>query len=359
MSSSAAKTLTREGLAALIEELVAAQIEVVAPALIGPHTQATAYRPIRNLEEAQPEPFIPSRSLKEYFLPPEETLFRFQQQKQEIRLEEGMAVAQPRVILFARPCDAAALEIVDQVMDWDYRDEPWFTRRQATVIIGLACQGGDSSCFCSAVGLSPDNGRGSDILLIPLGNDFAVEAQTEKGQEFLRLHPSQFGDGASAETVAESRRILPVHAAERQLPRTETLQAWLDGHFSSDLWSRIAWKCHGCGACASVCPTCHCFDIVDEMEGPCSGSRRRHWDTCQTCKFTLHASGHNPRQDQNSRIRQRLMHKFFIYPARFGKILCTGCGRCSRACPGGMDLLEILWQAEEAAAQGKTREGTP
>ena len=36
------------------------------------------------------------------------------------------------------------------------------------------------------------------------------------------------------------------------------------------------------------------------------------------------------------------MHKFSIYPARFGEILCTGCGRCSRACPGGMDLPEIL-----------------
>ena len=27
------------------------------------------------------------------------------------------------------------------------------------------------------------------------------------------------------------------------------------------------------------------------------------------------------------------MHKFSIYPARFGELLCTGCGRCSRALP--------------------------
>jgi ferredoxin len=36
------------------------------------------------------------------------------------------------------------------------------------------------------------------------------------------------------------------------------------------------------------------------------------------------------------------MHKFSIYPDRFGEVLCTGCGRCARACPGGMDLPEVL-----------------
>jgi len=36
------------------------------------------------------------------------------------------------------------------------------------------------------------------------------------------------------------------------------------------------------------------------------------------------------------------MHKFSIYPRRFDAWLCTGCGRCARACPAGMDLPEIL-----------------
>jgi len=105
-----------------------------------------------------------------------------------------------------------------------------------------------------------------------------------------------------------------------------------------------------------VCPTCHCFDIVDEPEGLDCGARRRNWDFCATCKFTLHASGHNPRGSQNERFRQRVLHKFSIYPKRFAEVLCTGCGRCVRACPAGMDLPEILGQlGASAGAQGGAR----
>ena len=77
--------------------------------------------------------------------------------------------------------------------------------------------------------------------------------------------------------------------------------------------------------------------------------RRRNWDTCQTGKFTVHASGHNPRGSQNERFRQRVLHKFSVYPKRFDEVLCTGCGRCARACPAGMDLPEILDQIAKLA----------
>jgi ferredoxin len=108
------------------------------------------------------------------------------------------------------------------------------------------------------------------------------------------------------------------------------------------MWKTVALRCLGCGACTSVCPTCHCFDLVDEPDGTTSGTRRRNWDTCQASLFTLHASGHNPRSDQTARCRQRVMHKFAIYPKKFGQVLCTGCGRCIAACPAGVDLTEIL-----------------
>jgi ferredoxin len=93
---------------------------------------------------------------------------------------------------------------------------------------------------------------------------------------------------------------------------------------------------------------------VDEPDGVDRGVRRRNWDTCQTGRFTVHASGHNPRSNQDARYRQRVLHKFSIYPERFGEILCTGCGRCTRACPSGMDIAEVL-AAVQAETQAATR----
>ncbi len=91
----------------------------------------------------------------------------------------------------------------------------------------------------------------------------------------------------------------------------EAVRKFSAANFEHPLWAEHALACVGCGACAHTCPTCHCFDIVDEHS-----ARVRNWDSCQFSLFTLHASGHNPRPDQGSRQRQRILHKFSIYPGQ-------------------------------------------
>jgi ferredoxin len=66
--------------------------------------------------------------------------------------------------------------------------------------------------------------------------------------------------------------------------------------------------------------------------------------------FTLHTSGHNPRDIQWERYRQRIMHKFRYYPDKFGRILCTGCGRCQRSCPVDMAMVSIIERIRDQAA---------
>jgi ferredoxin len=334
------KFLSIEDLSALVAELVAAGTRVLAPVRAKDDARQLDYLPIRTLADAALNVALPRRSLKEFFLPPSEVLLSYKQTKAGVEIKEVPTKAKPQVILGASPCDAAALETVDKVMNWEYRDELWFGRREATTIVSFLCSVMDSSCFCTSVGLGPDSLRGSDVLLTPVAGGYLAQVITAKGEALLQGHGSEDSNHAAE---AEAAKLQARGKVEKNLPTVPADFAdWLAKNFNHETWKTMALRCHGCGACASICPTCHCFDIVDEHKSSEEGERRRNWDSCQTSKFTLHSSGHNPRGSQSERFRQRIQHKFSIYPSRFGEILCTGCGRCSRICPGGMNLPEIL-----------------
>ncbi len=338
--------------AGLVADLVTAGIEVVAPVQLA--GGAVEYRAVSCLVEATLGGALPRLSLKAFFLPPSEPLLAW-------RYEDGGVVlhsaserpAQPLVVLGARPCDAAALDIVDRVMGWDERDELWFGRREATTVISVVCPGCDDCCFCDAVGLGRSATRGADLLLEPDGDQARVTVLSNRGRALVDAYSSRF---QSTEPEPESGVGEGTGITVEEI---DAAKEWLAGAFDHPVWQEIALACHGCGVCAAVCPTCHCFDIVDEPEGVTSGVRRRCWDTCQTAGFTVHASGHNPRSNQDARLRQRLLHKFFIYPERFGDTLCTGCGRCARACPAGIHLPELLRRLGRLAAEASAGDRSP
>ncbi|MCK5525860.1 MAG: 4Fe-4S dicluster domain-containing protein, partial [Candidatus Latescibacteria bacterium] len=72
------------------------------------------------------------------------------------------------------------------------------------------------------------------------------------------------------------------------------------------------------------------------------------WDSCMFPLFTLHASGHNPRNSGNERMRQRMMHKFSYTVDNWGDTFCVGCGRCVRSCPVNLDIREVIRRVREA-----------
>lgn len=325
------KAITKEALAGMVAELTAAGVRVIAPAQAA--DGGVDYREIASFGEATLGKDMPRRSLRAIFQPPTEPVFGWERKGAGIELTPASAASQPQVILGARPCDAAGVEVLDKVMGWDYRDEPWFARREATTIISLACSEMAPSCFCDKVGLSADASVGADVLLRPAQDGYSAEIVTPKGEALVSAHAKWFSDTPITVDAAPARReALPL----------DKIEEWLEGHFEDELWRDLGLRCLGCGACTSICPTCHCFDIVDETDGTASGTRRRNWDTCQTGLFTVHTSGHNPRADQGARCRQRIVHKFEIYPKRFKAVLCTGCGRCVNACPAGVNLPEVL-----------------
>ena len=140
-------------------------------------------------------------------------------------------------------------------------------------------------------------------------------------------------------------------------PRSSTPRPWR-GRWSGRRRSGCATRerCLACGACSFLCPTCHCFDIQDEVTAE-GGVRFRCWDTCQFGEFTRMGAGHNPRPTQKERVRQRVSHKFKYLVEEFGRLGCTGCGRCVEACPVNIDIRSVL--ARRSRAPSDERRGKP
>ncbi len=283
----------------------------------------------------------PRRSAKEAFFPVCEDLLEYRKNGQQIDLEDIEPSRFPETVLIGvRPCDAAAMPVLDSVFSWDYKDRFYLERRARTTIIGLACTSADDACFCTAVGLSPGDPKGADLMFSHLANGgFLVESHTEKGAAFLETWKDRF-------TEPDGSKPLPLAQPEATPFDLKKIKGWLNEHFEDPAWDSIATRCVGCGACAFVCPACHCFDIIDEGTEK-AGKRRKFWDACGFSKFTNHASGHNPRDLQPKRYRNRIMHKFKYYDDKFGQNLCTGCGRCIRICPVGIDIAGILEEIQE------------
>jgi NAD(P)H-flavin reductase/formate hydrogenlyase subunit 6/NADH:ubiquinone oxidoreductase subunit I len=329
--------LTRETVDQWPATLQQAGVRVVAPVTVNGHIE---YRELTATTRATGfGNGLPQQSPKAAWFPRSEPILKFQRKDREWSVEDPELGFPPVVVFGARPCDAAAPAILAPLFGWDFHDPFFEQRMKAVVVIALACKGPmDNACFCTSVGVDPAGENSGDAALMELPDGrYLAEGCTEAGRRLLAGVPAQDETVDVAELRARVRESVPVRFDSSQVRNA------LPRRFDDPFWEKAARSCIGCGTCAFTCPTCHCFDIQDEMRGN-QGIRQKNWDACAFPLFTLHTSGHNPRPDQRSRWRQRLSHKFWYYPEKFGRALCTGCGRCVRLCPAGMDLLADLEQ---------------
>ncbi|MCD6384712.1 4Fe-4S dicluster domain-containing protein [Candidatus Sumerlaeota bacterium] len=276
----------------------------------------------------------------ELFFPQCEVLF-------EVDLKENIPEQPPKpdkpVIVFGiRPCDARSLQILDKVFHWDGVDDPYyFARRNNAILIVMGCTEPRSTCFCTSVGSGPMDHNGADLFLTELPEAYAIEPVSEKGKAVFE----QVNDLLEDATEGELKSLAELTRRAEQMIDSEVnlngLSDKLRGMFDHPVWDEFHLSCIGCGTCTYLCPTCHCFDILDEKKGNYV-RRIRFWDCCMYPYFTLQSSGHNPRPTQKQRVRQRVMHKFQYFVENFGEIACVGCGRCILNCPVNLDIRSIL-----------------
>ena len=105
------------------------------------------------------------------------------------------------------------------------------------------------------VNLGPAAERGSDALLLPLPD----------GSYEVRSSPIPasrcFPAGCRPVTRRPTRRSAPSRQS------TSLMSSTSRQGFDSPIWAEAGLRCVGCGSCTYTCPTCHCFDIVDEPHG--------------------------------------------------------------------------------------------
>jgi ferredoxin len=329
---------TRVITAAALDKLIAGWSQrgtVYAPVTV-PGRDWTEFRPVKSAAEACFDHVNAKLPAKALLFPQREALLAFD--AGEPAKAETPAPPPEQVILGVRPCDAAAVDFLDRFFAQNGVTDTYYQRRrERTTLIGLACNAPGPACFCSAVGGAPDATAGLDLLLTDIGGKYLAEPVTDKGAAIIEEAP----DPAIGDLEAKKELAAKVAVAIPLRIDTAALKRKLDAGRESPLWTRLYLACVNCGACTFLCPSCHCFDITDEIRKG-RGARIRLWDSCQFCSYSQHASGHNPRAVPESRSRNRLLDKFSYTVEMVGRVSCFGCGRCILECPAGIDIRETI-----------------
>ena len=282
------------------------------------------------------------KSAKDIFFPQSESLYQVRRQEGKLEIRGADVCQTPFVVFGIRGCDVKGLEVLDKVFLSEPVDSYYAARRKHGVLVSLACNRPDVSCFCHAFGIDCKAPEG-DVVTWIVGEDLYWKPMTEKGEKLTALIADLLVK--AEETPVEEAKEAIAKICHRLPLKDLSLEGWgaeaASAKFDSALWEELYKGCLACGTCTFVCPTCQCYDVKDFDTGH-GAQRFRCWDSCMFSDFTMMAHGNN-RTSQMQRFRQRFMHKLAYYPANNGGCFsCVGCGRCVDKCPSHLNIVKVI-----------------
>ncbi len=283
-----------------------------------------------------------NRSAKDFFFPQTENLVEFKTSGKTIEINDIRTEKETFVIFGVRACDVKSFDILDSVYLTEPVDSFYKSRREAGIIVSVACAKPLETCFCGSFGINAAEPDG-DCTAWRTADGVYFKANTEKGEKFIGMI-SEFLQEADDASVEEQKK--KTGEVMKRIPLAELSLSPFGGgktgeFFDAPEWSELSESCLGCGTCTFVCPTCQCYDIKEFKAGD-KVKRFRCWDSCMYSDFTKMAHG-NPRLTQKERFRQRFMHKLVYYPENNkGVFGCVGCGRCLAKCPISMNIVKVI-----------------
>ena len=284
---------------------------------------------IPNIAYNTPKPVTP---LKNFFLP----------------VKEDVSVSgrkpEKRVIMGIPHCDLAALNLLDEIyLDKDFIDPFYRNKREEFILISSDCFSNQEHCHCTSYGINPFTEEAGDIAITLVEEIIVIAVFTAKGEKFIgefftdklveRL------DTPTVDFIKEKRNtvINQLNETNKGIPDyKKTRDLLIDS--KDEIWKKYASTCVSCGACASICPTCSCFLLIDRPEF----KKTKQLDACQYPGFERVAGGEDPLHHLFVRFRNRYLCKYVWKPQGFNSIACTGCGRCIEACIGKINKNELF-----------------
>jgi len=258
-----------------------------------------------------------------------------------------MKKQKPMAIVGVKACDLKGFLVQDQVFSKGCKDPFYERSREGNLIISADCTQVIDTCFCLALNVNPYPDSHFDINLSEVTGGFVVEVGSTKGQKVFDAHKSFFQEVDTTHTTAkeEGRKTILAQVQrnidEHGVPHQDQYEGMIERNYESQIWKDEAKTCTECGACTTICPTCHCFMLTDEKEED-KVVRFRQWDSCMVKDYARVAGGGNPRPQLWMRLRNRFEKKFDFFPKVADLHACTGCGRCITACPANIDIRRVL-----------------
>ncbi|MCM8775705.1 MAG: 4Fe-4S dicluster domain-containing protein [Candidatus Omnitrophica bacterium] len=255
---------------------------------------------------------------------------------------------QPFAILGVKACDLKGFKIQDFVFGDSGCADPFYMKnREQNLIVSADCTCAIDTCYCLALGIQPHPQEDFDLNMSEVDGGFVVEIGSQKGKTVVDENPSLFEtvrDGHNAKKSEQRGRVIKEVEANLKkyaVPYQDQFKGIIERNYQGPVWEDEAKTCVECGACNTICPTCHCFLLADQKDGQ-HMIRHRLWDSCMIKDFARVAGGANPRKKLWMRLRNRFEKKFDFFPKVAQVYACTGCGRCISACPAKIDIRRVL-----------------
>lgn len=252
---------------------------------------------------------------------------------------------QPRILIGVPNCDLAALNLLDNIyLGGDFQDQYYKENRNRTIIVGKDCDTIKTSCHCTAYGIKPYSEKNCDISLSVSEDYFYLSPMSEKGEAFLdkyKFNQYETLDSLPEKIIQQRDTMLAnLQKQNKDIPDEIASRKGIEKE-NKELWKKHASTCVSCGACSMICPTCHCFLLIDRKDF----EKIKNWDVCQLPAFSRVAAGEDPLVKLYDRLTYRYLCKFAYKPDMFHALACTGCGRCIDTCIGKINKNEVIIEA--------------